>query len=129
MIVDKLLYNFRDELTELQEGNEDFIIGGSCALLLHGLDLTWECSDLDIIIFGGVRDYGSIKREKNGMVINYVYAKKDVCKAPNLLEYKGYEVNSVREVVKYKHTNGQLHCRLKDIQQMQALKNNNFNLG
>lgn len=128
MIVDYFLDLFQEELRKLDAQSERFIIGGSCALLLHGLELDWEPSDLDIIIFDHNSRPGSWKIEKAGKILNYVYAPLGRLKTPGLLRYRGYEVNSIKEVIKYKHTEGQEHCRLKDIRQMLALKNLNFNM-
>ena len=47
----KILYDFQPILSSLMKGHKNVVLGGSRALLLHGLNITRPVEDLDVIIY------------------------------------------------------------------------------
>lgn len=152
--IDLHIAEFSNEITKI--GTENIAIGGSFALMLHGLEIGHEPEDLDLIIFkptdeqyefiankcesnanyqtvdGGQARSWKLKRK--GMTLNIIFAF-DVDVPENPLFYvfgKMYRVNPIADIIKAKlqYTEGheKQNLRRKDMMHLQMLKNLNFNI-
>lgn len=145
--LDILMMNFYGILSSINDDN--VVLGGTNALLLHGLKMSREPNDLDIIIYrpnseqvakihnyakanSGVDNriseddaviYDSIKvTDIKGNVINFIFESRE--KRKNLLLWKGINVESIEGVINAKSG----YNREKDVKDFEDLKKSNFNL-
>lgn len=142
-----------DKVADHDHNPYNIVLGGSSALLLMGLN-TAPSEDIDLVIYQptekqieyletisplGVDNSMSYKRRVYsftiaGVKVDFLLSQRD--KPSNLptisLEGIKMELNSVDEIVRAKtsykiQTHEGYSSRSKDVQQLQYLKNNNFN--
>jgi hypothetical protein len=131
---------------DLNKDNTNNIkLGGTLVLKLHGLNFSRKVGDLDIIIYNATpkqqdyikalsnfrvdSNYGSqtnIKIKKHDLFLNILLV--DVPIVHENVHYiwndKIYEIVSISEIIKAKSS----YKRLKDVEDLLMLKNENFNL-
>ena len=147
----ELIRNFSDLIDKLLSFKSNVVIGGTCALELHGLKIGREIEDLDLIIyqandkqkdilntleaFSRTQYYGADKRTikvigKYDMVLNII--KEDTFCPSDLLLYRGIPIQNIGNVFKAKQTytgkKGTEYMRVKDMRDSIKLKELNFNL-
>lgn len=118
---------FRSVLTSLMSGRNNVIIGGSAALVLHGLDIGRELMDVDIIIYKPTAEQDTLlnllmnfdyikaehsprramKLKKDGFFIDIIMERNSDQPMPTdflLIEISGiaYKIQSVKKVVEAK---------------------------
>lgn len=138
-------------------GTSNMVIGGSHALLLHGLDIGRDTDDFDVVIYEPTMDQlkyladkihtgemkesieessdntRSCKVECNGATIDFLI-ERNTCMPADLLlvHHSGITlfVQSVYRVIdaKRSYTNEDGMFRQKDVDDCKLLKNANFNL-
>lgn len=136
----------------------NIVIGGSAALILHGLNLPRGCSDIDLIIYSPTKeqlDVIKILGIETSLNDSFGYAGKRVSKLSRdgikidiivaettpvpenlsfiMLNFSLLKIQSVQGVIDAKNSysqerESQLYIRGKDLIDLIELKNNNFNL-
>ena len=132
-------------------GKENLVLGGTSALVLHGLELGRLIDDIDFIVFKPTQnqlqllslfspfdtntynkyDKRSFKYDIQGYHINIIVS--NTAMPLNLLKYGEYFINAISNVIDakasyLKGTANGLYGRLKDFMDCENLKNLNFNL-
>lgn len=133
-------------------GTANVSIGGSAALMLHGLNIGCEINDVDLIIHSPTKEqYETLQKlwlifedtelgstgEKRSFKLKFPAGKLDVliAKKARLCTSSFYKIldeviplNSVEDVMSARRSYIKDNPRLKDLQSSLLLKQNNFNL-
>lgn len=160
-MIDNYLNTFSDILSELKK-DDNIVLGGSMAMILHGINIGRDPRDLDIVLYQPTsrqvdytntlhntevvgqkhspfsKDGEEVVRTsleiviRNGMHLNIL--SNSVQLRERYLYYKGYRIQPIDMIVEakasytYKSKTKGNYIRKKDIEDLQYIKNNNFNI-
>lgn len=139
----QVFYPIIDDLNK--DNTNNIKLGGTLVLKLHGLNFSRKIGDLDIVVYNATQkqrdyikalsnfrvdsNYGSqvnIKIKKHDLFLNILLADIPITHENVYYEWgsKRYEIVSISEIIKAKAS----YKRVKDMEDLLMLKNENFNL-